>query len=38
MLTRLLDKKCFCFVICVSGRSGVVAHDMEMKSEITSVL
>lgn len=38
MLTWLLDKKCFYLLIHVGGRSGVIAQDMEMKSEITSVL
>lgn len=38
MLTQLLCKKCFYLLIYYSGRSGIIAQDMEMKSEITSVL
>lgn len=36
MLTCLLDKECFYLLIHVSGGSGIIAQDMEMKSEITS--
>lgn len=38
VLTWLLDKKCFYLLMHVRGRSGVPARDVEMKSEITSVV
>lgn len=34
----MLNKKCFYLLTHVGGRSGVTAQDMEMNSEITSVL
>lgn len=38
VLTQLLDKECFYLLTYFRGRSGITAQDMEMKSEITSVL
>lgn len=38
MHTWSLDKKCFYLLMHVHGRSGFPAQDVEMKSEITSVV